>query len=203
MTIYKTMSAMSDIFDLTASPNDVSVMIDMDVMISMSLRSSSHSQYSGDRGCPSSLMNLQVFIRQSIFNSLHTLSVQIHTRDASVTTVHLSIALNARCIVSSHLFSLSGSLRLLLFVLMCQLVVIIRIFRLDFITVGEDDITYAQSNFMMMILNVKFEILQEHYVVDDVLYLSNVYCRYLTTNHYLSLHFGYLMTQSHGRTFFF
>ena len=143
MTIYKTMSALSDIFGLTASPNDVSVMIDMDVTISMSLRSSSHSQYSGDRGCPSSLMNLQVFIRQSIFNSLQTLSVQIHTRDASVTTVHLPIALNARCIVSSHLFCLSGSLRLLLFVLMCQLFVITRIFRLDFITVGEDGITYV------------------------------------------------------------
>ena len=113
-------------------------------------------------------MNLQVIIRQSIFNSLQTLSVQIHTRDASVTTVHLPIALNVRCIVSSHLFYLSGSLRLLLFVLMCQLVVIIRIFRLDFITVGEDDITFAKSNFMIMILNGKFEILQEHYVIDDV-----------------------------------
>ena len=193
-------------------------MIDMDVTISMSLRSSSHSQCSGDRGCPSSLtcwthfsrvyredqeecfaksvycrsllhdlhshrMNLQVFIRQSITNSLHTLSVQMHTRDASVTTVHLPIALNVRCIVSSHLFSLSGSVRLLLFVLMCQLVVIIRIFRLDFITVGEDDITYTKSIFMIMILNGKSEILQVLYVVDDVLYLSNVYCRHLIVNH--------------------
>ena len=136
-------------------------------------------------GLHSQRMNLQVFTRQSITNSVHTLSVQIHTRDTSVTTVHLPIVLNARCIVSSHLFSLSGSLRLLQFVLMYQLVVIIRIFRLDFITVGEDDITCAKSNLMIMILNRKFEILQElqHYVIDDVLHLPNLSCRHVNTNH--------------------
>ena len=90
-----------------------------------------------------------------------------------------------RCIVSGHIFSLSGSLRRLQFFLMYQPVVIIRIFPLDFITVGEDDITYVKSNLMIMILNWKFEILQElqHYVIDDVLYLSNLCCRHVNTNH--------------------
>ena len=136
-------------------------------------------------GLHSQRMNLQVFTRQSITNSVHNLSVQIHIRDTSVTTVHLPIVLNARCIVSSDLFSMSGSLRLFQFVLMYLLVVIMRIFRLDFITVGEDDITYTKSNLMIMILNREFGILQElqHYVIDDVLYLSNLCCRNVNSNH--------------------
>ena len=115
--------------------------------------------------------------------------MQIHTRDAFVTTVHLPIVLHARCIVSRHIFSLSGSLRLLQLTLIYQFVVITRIFRLDFITVGEDDIIYAKSNLMIMILKRKFEILQElqQYVIDDVLYLSNFCCRHVNTNHQLSL----------------
>ena len=45
--------------DLTASPNDVSVMIDMGVTISMSPWFSSHSQRSRGRGCPSSLTRVR------------------------------------------------------------------------------------------------------------------------------------------------
>ena len=49
--------------DLTASPNDVSVMMDMGVTISMSPWSSSHSQRSGGRGCSSSLTRWVRFSR--------------------------------------------------------------------------------------------------------------------------------------------